>query len=418
MTDPTIPAGHRDGAAGGARESRVSRICKELDEVVEPFRHRPLEGQYPLVWLDALYLKVRHNHRIVSQALAIAPGVRESGERKVLRFALGASEEEAFWLDFLSEGHTCPRVPAAQCRQSAHLPSRQDTGTVWRAVPGGTGPGRCAEPCPPWAQGGTVGHQRRPRRPEEGIGAGPGRGQLAALPGGDPGPLQSRDHHPHWPNRQGSPGPRLLDQEGEEENGEGHGHVASIGIRRLSSESGGSDEQSCRPGRQDDAQHGSQQPPDQPEGQTGHHMQGRTESPRSAHTESGVGGCRQEGDHQEPRPLGFVHRTLLDDLRCRPHFCLAGDVNLEDGVFSADPPAADRGRVPRQQRRIFARQGCHRNCTVHSKDRDPQRTVSADDRMAEGERRKYLLTVQKRHHEAYCRVRTRPLNEAQVATQM
>ena len=87
--------------AGGARESRVSRICKELDEVVEPFRNRPLEGQYPFVWLDALYLKVRHNHRIVSQALVIATGVRESGEREVLGFALGASEEEAFWLAFL-----------------------------------------------------------------------------------------------------------------------------------------------------------------------------------------------------------------------------------------------------------------------------------------------------------------------------
>jgi hypothetical protein len=34
---------------------------------------------------------------------------------------------------------TCPRVPAAQCRQNAHLPSRKDTGTVWRAVPGGAG---------------------------------------------------------------------------------------------------------------------------------------------------------------------------------------------------------------------------------------------------------------------------------------
>jgi putative transposase len=87
--------------AGGARESRVSRICKGLDEVVERFRSRPLEGQYPFVWLDALYLKVRHNHRIVSQALVIATGVRETGERDVLGFALGASEEEAFWLDFL-----------------------------------------------------------------------------------------------------------------------------------------------------------------------------------------------------------------------------------------------------------------------------------------------------------------------------
>jgi putative transposase len=85
----------------GIDKSRVSRICKELDEVVEPFRNRPLEGQYPFVWLDALYLKVRQNHRIVSQALVIATGVRENGEREVLGFAFGASEEEAFWLDFL-----------------------------------------------------------------------------------------------------------------------------------------------------------------------------------------------------------------------------------------------------------------------------------------------------------------------------
>ena len=85
----------------GIDKSRVSRICKELDDVVEPFRNRPLEGQYPFVWLDALYLKVRQNHRIVSQALVIATGVRENGEREVLGFALGASEEEAFWLDFL-----------------------------------------------------------------------------------------------------------------------------------------------------------------------------------------------------------------------------------------------------------------------------------------------------------------------------
>ncbi len=85
----------------GIDKSRVSRICKELDEVVEQFRNRPLEGTYPFVWLDALYLKVRHNHRIVSQALVIATGVRENGEREVLGFALGASEEEAFWLDFL-----------------------------------------------------------------------------------------------------------------------------------------------------------------------------------------------------------------------------------------------------------------------------------------------------------------------------
>jgi putative transposase len=87
----------------GIDKSRVSRICKELDAVVEPFRQRPLEGLYPYVWLDALYLKVRQNHRIVNMALVMAIGVRETGEREVLGFELGASEEQAFWLDFLRQ---------------------------------------------------------------------------------------------------------------------------------------------------------------------------------------------------------------------------------------------------------------------------------------------------------------------------
>jgi len=85
----------------GIDKSKVSRICKELDELVDAFRNRKLDGEYPYLWLDALYLKVRQNHRIVNQAMVIAIGVRETGEREVLGFALEASEEEAFWLDFL-----------------------------------------------------------------------------------------------------------------------------------------------------------------------------------------------------------------------------------------------------------------------------------------------------------------------------
>ncbi len=50
----------------GMDKSKVSRICRELDEVVTAFRERPLVGRYPYVWLDALYLKVRQNHRIVN----------------------------------------------------------------------------------------------------------------------------------------------------------------------------------------------------------------------------------------------------------------------------------------------------------------------------------------------------------------
>jgi len=85
----------------GIDKSKVSRICKELDQAVEQFRHRELQASYPYVWLDALYLKVRQNHRIVSLALVIAVGVDEAGERHLLGFDLGGSEAEAFWLEFL-----------------------------------------------------------------------------------------------------------------------------------------------------------------------------------------------------------------------------------------------------------------------------------------------------------------------------
>jgi putative transposase len=85
----------------GIDKSRVSRICRELDEAVQSFRQRPLDAVYPYVWLDALYLKVRQNHRIVSMALVIAIGVRESGEREILGVEIGGSEEESFWKAFL-----------------------------------------------------------------------------------------------------------------------------------------------------------------------------------------------------------------------------------------------------------------------------------------------------------------------------
>jgi len=85
----------------GIDKSKVSRICKELDQNVEQFRQRQLQESYPYVWLDALYLKVRQNHRVVSLAMVVAVGVDEEGERHLLGFDLGGSEDEAFWLAFL-----------------------------------------------------------------------------------------------------------------------------------------------------------------------------------------------------------------------------------------------------------------------------------------------------------------------------
>ena len=85
----------------GIDKSKVSRICQELDVAVTAFRERHLEQPYPYVWLDALYLKVRENHRIVNKAVVIAIGVRETGEREILGIEIGSSEEEAFWTSFL-----------------------------------------------------------------------------------------------------------------------------------------------------------------------------------------------------------------------------------------------------------------------------------------------------------------------------
>lgn len=85
----------------GIDKSQVSRICKALDEPVRAFRERALTGEYPYVWLDATYLKVRQNHQVVSMAGVVAIGVQENGEREILGFAIGASEESAFWIEFL-----------------------------------------------------------------------------------------------------------------------------------------------------------------------------------------------------------------------------------------------------------------------------------------------------------------------------
>jgi transposase-like protein len=85
----------------GISKSQVSRLCQTLDTEVERFRTRPLVGPYPYIWLDATYLKVRDQGRVVSMAVVIAVAVRATGEREVLGLDVGPSEDGAFWLQFL-----------------------------------------------------------------------------------------------------------------------------------------------------------------------------------------------------------------------------------------------------------------------------------------------------------------------------
>jgi len=82
-------------------KSEVSRICAALDEHVDAFRTRPLEGRYPYLFLDAKVEKVRDGGRVVNKALVIAHGVHESGRREILSIDVGEAETEAFWTDFL-----------------------------------------------------------------------------------------------------------------------------------------------------------------------------------------------------------------------------------------------------------------------------------------------------------------------------
>ena len=85
----------------GISKSEVSRVCAALDVEVEAFRSRALDGEYPYVWLDATYHKVRHDGRVISMATVAAIGVTVDGERQVLGVDAGPAEDEAFWTAFL-----------------------------------------------------------------------------------------------------------------------------------------------------------------------------------------------------------------------------------------------------------------------------------------------------------------------------
>lgn len=85
----------------GISKSQVSRLCEEIDERVGAFLNRPLEGDWPYLWIDATYLKVRQAGRIVSVAVIIAVGVNADGVREILGLSIGPSEAEPFWTDFL-----------------------------------------------------------------------------------------------------------------------------------------------------------------------------------------------------------------------------------------------------------------------------------------------------------------------------
>src|SRR3984885_10470882 len=85
----------------GISKSQVSKLCKDIDERVNAFLDRPIEGDWPYLWLDATYLKAREGGRIVSVAAIIAVAVNTDGRREIVGLGLGPSEAEPFWSSFL-----------------------------------------------------------------------------------------------------------------------------------------------------------------------------------------------------------------------------------------------------------------------------------------------------------------------------
>ena len=143
----------------GISSSQVSRICEQLDEVVESFLGRPLDGgPYPYVWLDGLTQKVREGGRIVNVCVVVATGVNAEGQREILGMDVGASEDGAFWLAFLRSltARGLSGVELVNLRCSPGAEERHHRGVHWGQLAALPHPlhGQPAHPsaqaCPTW----------------------------------------------------------------------------------------------------------------------------------------------------------------------------------------------------------------------------------------------------------------------------
>ena len=99
------PLGGRSGARRwawrGSARARSRGSAARSTSGSEPSSTRPIEGEWPYLWLDATYVKARRDHHIVSVAVIVAVGVNTDGRREVLGMTVGDSEAEPFWTEFL-----------------------------------------------------------------------------------------------------------------------------------------------------------------------------------------------------------------------------------------------------------------------------------------------------------------------------
>jgi transposase-like protein len=109
----------------GISKSQVSRLCEEIDGKVKAFLDRPIEGDWPYLWIDATYVKVRQAGRIISVAVIIAVGANNDGRREVLGMDIGPSEAAPFWTDFLRSSPVVVYVASSWSSPTATKGSRR-----------------------------------------------------------------------------------------------------------------------------------------------------------------------------------------------------------------------------------------------------------------------------------------------------
>ena len=120
----------------GISKSQVSKLCKDIDERVSSFLERPLEGDWPYVWLDATYLKQRQGGRIISVAVIIAVAANTEGRREIIGLNVGLSEAAPFWIDFLrslnKRGLKGVKLVISDAHEGLKKAIRQVLGATWQ----------------------------------------------------------------------------------------------------------------------------------------------------------------------------------------------------------------------------------------------------------------------------------------------
>ncbi|HTX52291.1 MAG TPA: IS256 family transposase [Candidatus Baltobacteraceae bacterium] len=120
----------------GISKSTVSKLCRDIDERVGAFLERPLDGEWPYLWLDATYLKQREGGRIVSVAAIIAVAVNTDGKRQIVGLHIGPSEAEVFWSDFLKSllrrGLRGVKLVISDAHEGLKAAIRRTFGATWQ----------------------------------------------------------------------------------------------------------------------------------------------------------------------------------------------------------------------------------------------------------------------------------------------